>query len=98
MVTTTKLYTAEELAQMPTDQPWELWEGELRKVPGAGQEASVLAFVIGLRVYSFVTAHDLGVVTGADGTYILERDPDVVVVPDVGFVRWERLPGRTRWK
>jgi Uma2 family endonuclease len=96
MATTTKLYTAEDLWRMPTDEPWELWEGELRKVPGAGQEASELALVISLRIYPFVKANDLGVVTGADGTYILATDPEIVVVPDVGFVRWDRLPGRRR--
>ena len=46
MVTARKLLTADDLARMPTDEPWELWEGELRKVPGVGGEASGIGGVI----------------------------------------------------
>jgi Uma2 family endonuclease len=94
MVTRARLYTAEDLAEMPTDEPWELWEGELRKVPGAGLEASGLAHWIGVLITLFVRPRNLGFVSGSDGTFILRRDPDVVVVPDVAFTRWEHLPGR----
>ena len=98
MSAATKLYTAEDLAKMPTDEPWELWEGELRKVPGAGFEASELAHWIGALISLFVRPRGLGLVTGADGTYILLRDPQTVVVPDCAFVRRERLPGRVQRK
>ncbi|MGH2561034.1 MAG: Uma2 family endonuclease [Thermomicrobiales bacterium] len=96
MSATTKLYTAEDLWQMPTDQPWELWEGELRQVPGAGVEASGLAGFIFTLLLPFVRLHKLGVLTGADGAYILSHDPYTVLIPDVAFVRWDRLPGRVR--
>jgi Uma2 family endonuclease len=89
---TTKLYTAEELAAMRTDEPWELWNGELRKVPGAGLEASALAGWIGVLITLFVKPRNLGLVTFADGTFIFRRNPDVVVVPDVAFTKWETLP------
>ncbi|MGH2558775.1 MAG: Uma2 family endonuclease [Thermomicrobiales bacterium] len=92
MSATTKLYTAEDLWQMPGDEPWELWEGELHKVPSAGGEASALASWIGTLILLFVRPRRLGMVTGADGTYILNNDPYTVLVPDVAFVRWERLP------
>jgi Uma2 family endonuclease len=95
MAATTRLYTAEDLRRMPTDEPWELWEGELRRVPGAGGVASKLAGVIFALIWPFVRAGKLGLLTTADGTYILRRDPQTVVVPDVAFVRWERLPGGT---
>jgi Uma2 family endonuclease len=94
MVTTTKLYTAEELAEMRTDEPWELWEGELRKVPGAGLEASGLAHWIGVLISLFVGPRKLGHVAGSDGTFILQRSPDIVVVPDLSFTKWENLPDR----
>lgn len=94
MGVTTRLYTATDLAKMPGDEPWELWEGELRKVPGAGGTASGLAHRIGVQVSIFVEPRDLGWVTGADGAYIVLDDPQTVVVPDLSFVRWERLPGR----
>ena len=94
MATTTTLYTADDLWRMPGDEPWELWNGELRKEPSAGGTASVLAQWIGALLVMWVRPRRLGAVTGADGSYILTRDPDTVVVPDVAFVRWERLPGR----
>ncbi|HEY7031643.1 MAG TPA: Uma2 family endonuclease [Thermomicrobiales bacterium] len=96
MSTTTRLYSIDDLMAMPTDQPWELWEGELQKVPGAGGEASDIAGEILVHIRLHVKPRKLGIATGADGTYILAHDPPTVVVPDVAFVRWERLPGRVR--
>jgi Uma2 family endonuclease len=96
MSATTRLYTAEDLRRMPTDEPWEVWEGELRKVPGAGGVASELAGGIFALIVPFVRSGKLGMLTGADGTYILGRNPQTIVVPDVAFVRWARLPGGTR--
>jgi len=90
MVLTTKLYTAEDLWAMPGDEPWELWQGELRTVPSAGGEASGIAMIIGSILVGF--ARKLGWITGADGTYVLSRNPDTTVVPDVAFTRWDRLP------
>lgn len=92
MTATTKLYTADDLWDMPTDQPWELWEGALRKVPGAGGRASWRAGVIFALLLPFVRSSKLGLLTGADGTYVVARDPYTVLVPDVAFVRWDRLP------
>ncbi|MGH2531750.1 MAG: Uma2 family endonuclease [Thermomicrobiales bacterium] len=94
MTITTRLFTVEDLAKMPGDEPWELWEGELRQVPGAGGMASGLAGRILVMLSLYVWPRDLGWVTGADGTFVLGRNPDTVVVPDVAFVRWERLPER----
>jgi Uma2 family endonuclease len=96
MATTAQLYTADDLARMPTDEPWELWDGELRKVPGAGFEASDLAQWIGVLISNFARPRRLGKVTGADGTYVILCDPQTVVVPDVAFVKAERLPERER--
>ena len=98
MTATTKLYTADDLWEMTTDEPWELWEGELRKVPGAGGDASWFAGVIFSLLLPFVRSSKLGMLTGADGTYIVARDPYTALVPDVAFVRWDRLPDGTRPK
>src|SRR4051812_17823917 len=95
---TTRLLTVEDFALIHTDEPWELWKGEVRRVPSSGLEASAIAGVIFWWIYSFVRPQDLGVVTVTDGTFILARHPDVVVVPDVAFIVWDRLPGRVRPK
>jgi Uma2 family endonuclease len=94
MAATTRLLTADDLMRMPTDEPWELWEGELRKVPGAGGTASGFAHWIGALISFFVRPLGLGWVTGADGTYILLDDPQTIVVPDAAFIRWDNIPSR----
>ena len=93
VLTTTRHYTAEDLRAMPGDEPWELWDGELTAVPGSGGRSSRVAGRIVSRIDAYLEEHDLGIVTGADGTYILRRDRDTVLVPDAAFVRWDRLPG-----
>ena len=97
MVLTTKVYTAEDLWAMPGDEPWEIWDGELRTVPSSGEEASGVAAQVLVSLGIYLRANKIGHVTGADGTYILLRDPDTVVVPDVAFVRWDSRPeGQSR--
>ena len=39
-----------------------------------------------------VKARGLGVMCGAETGFVLERDPDTVLAPDVAFVRRERIP------
>ena len=94
MVLTTRLYTTEDLWTMPSDEPWELWDGELKKVPSAGGEASGIAAQVIISIGIYLRATKLGHITGADGSYVLFRENgrDTVVVPDVAFVRWDRLP------
>ena len=92
MVTQTTLYTADDLWLMPGDEPWELWRGELIEVPFMGMESSSIGTRLGRKIGNHVEEFDLGAVTIADGGYILFPDQRTVVAPDVGFVRWERLP------
>lgn len=40
----------------------------------------------------FVTKYDLGVLTGSETGFVLQRHPDTVRAPDIGFVRRERIP------
>ncbi|HEY7035026.1 MAG TPA: Uma2 family endonuclease [Thermomicrobiales bacterium] len=96
--TRTKVVSVEQLMAMPTDEPWEVWEGELREVPAAGFDASALAGWICYLLLTFVKPRNLGVVTTADGSYILSYDPLTIVVPDVAFVRSSRLPAGPRPK
>jgi Uma2 family endonuclease len=100
MVTAIKKYTIEDLWQLPPDAPYELWRGELVEMPTSGQDSSAVAVWLVVRVAIFVEPRDLGVVTGADGGFILfsHDGEDTVVAPDVGFVRWEKVGTRTRTK
>jgi Uma2 family endonuclease len=91
-----KLYTVEDLWELQTgsdeDKMLELIRGELIMVGGSGGEATILAGFILRKIGNYVEEHNLGYVTGADGHYILAEDPDTAVMPDVGFVRKERMP------
>ncbi len=90
---TTTLVTAEELAEIPDDgYQYELIEGVMRRMAPASFRPSNLATRVAARLVAYAEAHGLGEVTGADGDYILARDPDTVLAPDVAFVRAERVP------
>lgn len=59
-----------------------------------GLEEAFLALEIGAVLRNFSKAHDLGMVSGADGT--IELFPGQVRIPDVAFYSWDKLPGRKR--
>lgn len=56
----------------------------------AGWYESLLAGLILTRLNVFLEQHDLGLALGPDG--MLKILPDTVKIPDVSFIRWERLP------
>jgi Uma2 family endonuclease len=69
----------------------ELIDGVLvRKTVGFHE--SYLAFVLGIILGEFVQRNNLGIATGEGGPYRLM--PGNVRYPDIGFVRWDSLPGR----
>ncbi|MDQ3549344.1 MAG: Uma2 family endonuclease [Chloroflexota bacterium] len=93
--TTATLLTADDLLAMPDDgYRYELVEGELVQLPMSGFESSDVAGGILTALRVFVYPRKLGRVVGADGAYILARDPHTVRIPDVSFVRTDRLPPR----
>ena len=59
-----------------------------------GWSESNLAAVVLETLNSFVRRGNHGFATGADGTVKLFAD--LVRIPDVAFIRWDRLPGRRR--
>jgi Uma2 family endonuclease len=74
-----------------TNRLCELIDGVLvEKVMGyyEGRLASVLGYFLEV----FLTHHNLGIAVGADGFLRLGRG--LVRIPDLSFVRWERLPNR----
>lgn len=91
--------TVDELLKLPDDGwMYELVEGRLVRMPGSGFEASTIGLRLAAALLTFADAHDLGRVTGADGTYDLTQpgDPgETGLVPDVAFVSSGRLPPAT---
>src|SRR4051794_8707644 len=86
----THLTTATELESMGSDAPFELIQAVLCEVSPSSFDSSEIGMRLGIFLGSYVFQHDLGILTGENGGYRLERDPDSVVAPDVGFVKNER--------
>lgn len=85
--------TEEDLLRLnsKTNRLYELVDGVLvEKVMGylEGSLATWISFLL----QSFLIDHDLGNLAGADATVRLM--PDLVRIPDLSFVRWERFPVR----
>ena len=92
-MTTRTLVTADELLRMPDDgKRYELIEGELIEMAPAGfRHTNIGARIIGL-LFQHTDKNDLGELMNADGGVFLQRDPETVRVPDIGFISKERLP------
>jgi Uma2 family endonuclease len=92
MVTTKRAMTAEDLCALGSDPLYELIDGKLVDACVASTRSSMIAVRIGSELLPFVREHKLGIITSADGSYTLRRNPDTVVMPDVAFIRRERIP------
>jgi Uma2 family endonuclease len=91
--TTVTLLTADDLLAMPEDgNRYELLRGELVSTPMSSYESSDIAMGIGSLLRAFAHPRKLGRVAGADGAFILARNPQTVRIPDASFVRMDRLP------
>ena len=95
--------TAEELFRLPDDNcRYALVRGELQRMAAAGFQHGAVVMNVAGPLSQHVKAHGLGVVCGAETGFVLARDPDTVLAPDVAFVRRERIPASglpaTFWK
>jgi Uma2 family endonuclease len=88
---TTALLTAEDIAEFPEDERGELIRGEWRPMNPPGFRHGEVQLRIGSSLLTWVSVRGLGAVTVESG-FVLERDPDTVVGPDVAFVRADRVP------
>ena len=90
--------TANDLLDLPDDgYTYELVEGRLVRMPGSGLEATVIAGNLLVLLHMFVKARKLGIVSGADGEFNFTQPgetQETALVPDVAFVRADRVPPR----
>ncbi len=92
MATTTPLLTAEDLLRIPNDgYRYELVRGELRKMSPPGIRHAQIVGNLAQALGVFVKANRLGIMLAGDPGFTLARNPDIVLAPDVGFVRADRL-------
>jgi Uma2 family endonuclease len=94
MATTTasRRMTVEELEQTPLEGRYELIDGELVEMSPSGDRASSTAATVTIHLGNHVLPRRLGRIYGADAGFVLFPDRVLVRVPDVSFVRAERLP------
>ena len=92
-----KLYTADDLLNMPQDdgKRYELIKGVLIVMSPANETHGEVAMEFGRLIANHVRAHKLGRVYTAETGFELFRDPDTVLAPDVAFVSKARLKPRT---
>ena len=89
--------TAEELIQLPRGRfMYELVKGELLTMSPPGEEHGAVIINLAAPLAMHVKANKLGIVYAGDPGFILERDPDTVLGPDIAFISHERAgrPGK----
>jgi Uma2 family endonuclease len=89
---TTKPMTAEEFMALPDDGwRYELIRGELHRMSPGGVQHGGIGAKFARRLGVYVEDRDLGLVL-VDTGFVFEDDPPTLRVPDVAFIRAERLP------
>ncbi len=89
-----RLYTADDLLQMPENERFELVRGELVPMsPPPGEEHGDLADAIGSYASVHARENNLGRTVIAETGFKIEESPDTVRAPDWAFTRKERLRG-----
>jgi Uma2 family endonuclease len=90
---TTRQWTVEALEQSEAPAGrYELINGELVEMCPSGDKASSSANLFAFFITGHVRPRRLGRVYSADGGFVLFPGLDLVRVPDVAFVRADRLP------
>lgn len=93
MSTTTQLMTADELLKLPRGRfRYRLVKGELVTMSPAGSEHGVVIMNLAVPLAQYVKANKLGIVFGAETGFIIEKNPDTVLAPDVAFISREHIP------
>jgi Uma2 family endonuclease len=96
MATAAQITTADQLfeANLPH---CELIEGEIVKMSPAGFDHGSVAFRIAKVLSRFLEQRQLGIAVTAEAGFRIARDPDTVRVPDLAFVKADRVPsGRVK--
>lgn len=92
MAPVAEITTAEQLSQEPSLGRCELLRGEVVFMSPSGSLHAVVVATLGGVLYDFVQQRKLGWVFGAEGGFLIRRDPDTVRAPDAAFVKHGRMP------
>jgi len=89
---TTRLMTIEDLELLPDDgQHYELIDGELITMPPTGEEHNDSSLSLLRQFLAYVDATGIGQLYIATQGFVLQRDPDTLLEPDIAIVVSERL-------
>jgi Uma2 family endonuclease len=95
----TKLLTAAELEAMgAAAERLELIEGETIEVAAAGGAHGILGGRLIGFLSMFLAQARLGEVVNAETGFVVTRDPDSVLMPDVSFISAAKLPAEAFWQ
>ncbi|MDQ3043560.1 MAG: Uma2 family endonuclease [Chloroflexota bacterium] len=90
---TTQLMTADELASLADEMGhYELLRGELLPVSPTRARHGEIAGVFAAHLGGYMLATLSGRLYVAETGFVLGHNPDIVLAPDVAFVRADRLP------
>ena len=88
-----KLLTAADLLELHAKGiRGELIRGVFYETMSAGIEHGQIAMNLGMLLGIFIKSKRLGKLFGSDSGVLLERDPDTVREPDIGFISAEKAP------
>jgi Uma2 family endonuclease len=89
---TTRLMTIEDLERLPDDgQHYELIDGELLTMPPTGEEHNASSLSLLRQFLAYVDETGIGQLYIATQGFVLRRDPDTVLEPDIAIVIADRL-------
>ena len=89
----TRTYTAAEVFELQDDARHELIDGELITLPGSGGRASAIGAKIVRLIGNYLDDQPFGFVLGADGSFVVTQNPEIMLSPDAAYIRSDRLPG-----
>ena len=89
---TTRLMTIEDLEMLPDDgQHYELIDGELITMPPTGEEHNDSSLSLLRQFLTYVDETGIGQLYIATQGFVLHRDPDTLLEPDIAIVVADRL-------
>ena len=93
MTTETNLLTADDLLRLHSEGVrGELIQGVLCETMSTGVEYGEIVMELGRHLGNFIAPQRLGRLIGSDSGVRLERAPDTVREPDIGFISADRMP------
>lgn len=92
MSTETKLVTIEDVVKLGDESRCELIRGELIELSPAGASHGRIITEIARQLGNYLSDKSIGECYTADTGFVLERDPDTLLGPDIAFVESGRIP------